>query len=165
MDSTVFNKVMYKQIFGTPMGSPLSPIIADLIMQDLENSAIEKLPFDLPFFYRYVDDIIFAMPDMLDVVLDTFNRVHERLQFTIKVERDGKISFLEISLIRDNNTVVFDLYHKPTFSGKFLNFYSHHPIAHKRGVVIGLTDKILKLTHPKYHSKNFIETIDFCHRC
>jgi len=52
MDSTVFtfNKVLYKQIFGTPMGSPLSLIIADLVMQDLENSIIEKLSFELPFF-------------------------------------------------------------------------------------------------------------------
>jgi len=75
MDSTffTFNKIMYKQIFGTPMGSPLSPIIADIVMQDLEKSAIEKLPFELPFFYRFVDDIIFAAPsDMLDVALDTF---------------------------------------------------------------------------------------------
>jgi len=40
MDSTVFtfNKVVYKQIFDTPMGSPLSPIIADLVMQGLEKS-------------------------------------------------------------------------------------------------------------------------------
>jgi len=75
-----------------------------------------------------------------------------------------KLVFLIVLLIRDNNAVIFDMYHKPTFSGKFLNFYSHHPIAHKRGVVIDLTDKILKLTHPKYHSKNFTETIDLLRR-
>jgi len=101
---------------------------------------------------------------MLDVALDTFNRVHERLQFTMEVEREDKISFLEVLLTRDKNILTFDLYHKPTFSGKFLNFYSHHPITHKRGVVIGLTDKILKLTHPKYYSKNFTETINLLRR-
>jgi len=167
MDSTffTFNKVMYKQIFGTPMGSPLSPIIADIVMQDLERSAIEKLPFELPFFYRYVDDIIFAAPsDMLDVALDSFNQVHERLQFTMEIEREGKINFLEVLFTRDKNILNFDLYHKPTFSGKFLNFHSHHPITHKRGVVIGLTDKILKLTHPKFHLKNFTETINLLQR-
>lgn len=32
-----FNNVFYKQVFGTPMGSPLSPIAADIVLQDLEN--------------------------------------------------------------------------------------------------------------------------------
>jgi len=35
-----FNKIIYKQIFGTPMGSPLSLIILDLVLQDLEQLAI-----------------------------------------------------------------------------------------------------------------------------
>jgi len=32
-----------KQIFGTPMGSPLSPIIAEIVLQDREEQAFEKL--------------------------------------------------------------------------------------------------------------------------
>ncbi|XP_018308772.1 uncharacterized protein [Mycetomoellerius zeteki] len=32
----MFNNKYYKQIFGTPMGSPLSPIAADIVMQDFE---------------------------------------------------------------------------------------------------------------------------------
>lgn len=36
-----FNRLIYKQNFGTPMGSPLSPVIADLVMQDLETKAGE----------------------------------------------------------------------------------------------------------------------------
>jgi len=31
------------------MGSPLSPIIADLVMEDLENKALEK--FELNYFF------------------------------------------------------------------------------------------------------------------
>lgn len=44
-----FNKINYKQIFGTPMGSPLSPIIADLVLQDLEETALVRLPVRLLF--------------------------------------------------------------------------------------------------------------------
>jgi len=60
----------YKQIFGTPMGSPLSPVIANLVLQDLEISAIKNLPFQLPFYYHYVDDIILTAPsNSLDLLL------------------------------------------------------------------------------------------------
>jgi len=38
-----FNNICYKQIHGTPMGSPLFPIIADLVLQDLEMSALKEL--------------------------------------------------------------------------------------------------------------------------
>lgn len=56
----IFNKIIYKQTFGTPMGSPLSPIIADLVMQDLEEKALNSIGLSLPLYYRYVDDIILA---------------------------------------------------------------------------------------------------------
>jgi len=58
----VFNNEIYKQKFGTPMGSPLSPILADLVMQDLETYALQKLGIAIPFYYRYVDDIALAVP-------------------------------------------------------------------------------------------------------
>jgi len=38
-----FNDIIYKQIFGTPMGSPLSPIIADIVMQDLDEESLKNI--------------------------------------------------------------------------------------------------------------------------
>jgi len=38
------------------MGFPLSPILADIVMQDLEVKAIKNLDFEIPVYYRYVDD-------------------------------------------------------------------------------------------------------------
>jgi len=56
-----FNSKIYKQIFGTPMGSPLSLIIAD-VLQDLEKKALNKINVNILFYYRYVDDVILAAP-------------------------------------------------------------------------------------------------------
>jgi len=38
-----FNNYIYKQTFGTPMGSPLPLIIADLILCDLEERVRDRI--------------------------------------------------------------------------------------------------------------------------
>ena len=48
-----------------------------------------------------------------------------------------------------------DLYCKPTYSGRYLNYFSSHPISHKKGVVVGFVDRIFNLSHPCHHQKNF----------
>jgi len=57
-----FNNKIYKQKFGTPMGSPLSPIMAEMVLQDLEKKALNLLKIDIPFYHRYVDDVALAIP-------------------------------------------------------------------------------------------------------
>jgi len=48
-----FNDIIYKQTYGTPMGSPLSPILADLVMQDLESNVLNSINVQLPLCRRY----------------------------------------------------------------------------------------------------------------
>jgi len=83
-----FDNVIYRQIFGTPISSPLSPILADIVMQDLEKKAIKKLDINFPFYYGYVDDILLLTPESrVNIILNTFNNIHERLQFTVELEK------------------------------------------------------------------------------
>jgi len=97
------------------MGSPLSPIIADLVLQDLETKAIEILPFELPLYFRYVDDILLAAPfDHLNKILEIFNSFHNRIQFTLEIGINNRINFLDVTIILDNQRVLFDKYEKPT---------------------------------------------------
>ena len=69
------------------MGSPLSPIAADIVMDDLETKCITSIPFQVLFFFRYVDDIITAVPtNEIDKILNTFNSYSHKIQFTIEEE-------------------------------------------------------------------------------
>jgi len=45
-----FNNKIYKQVFSTPMDSPLSPILADIVLQDIEEVALDRLPICLSFY-------------------------------------------------------------------------------------------------------------------
>ena len=56
MNSTYFkfNGKFYKQKFGTPIGSVISPILAEMVMEDLEEFVFEKFAFELPFYFKYM---------------------------------------------------------------------------------------------------------------
>jgi len=128
------------------MGFPLSPIIADIVLQDIEKAAIDHLSIMLSFYIRYVDDILLATPqENLDNILNIFNSFHERLQFIMEVNNDGHISFLDVSLMIKDKKIIFALYKKPTNSGRYLSF---HPMIYKNGVICGLFDKIIFLSQP-----------------
>jgi len=70
-----FDGQFYEQNFSTSMGSPLSLIVADLVMRDLEARA-EILSFQIMFYFRYIDDIVMAVPkNLVDFTLETFNSI------------------------------------------------------------------------------------------
>ncbi|XP_071578466.1 uncharacterized protein [Temnothorax nylanderi] len=151
----MFNGKIYRQTFGVPMGSPLSPMAADIVLQDLETIALCTLKYIPPFYKRYIDDITLAAPStLLQHTLDIFNSFHPRLKFTIEIGEDDKLNFLEITMMLNNNRLTFDWFHKPTFSGRYLNFMSQHPVCQKRGTAIGLIDRAFLLSHPSLHAKN-----------
>ncbi|XP_018397778.1 PREDICTED: uncharacterized protein K02A2.6-like [Cyphomyrmex costatus] len=103
------------QVFGTPMGSPLSPILADIVMQDLEESVGGLLSMSM--YYRYVDDIlIMAKREEVEKIFEVFNSYHDPLKFTMDYESDRSINFLDLSLNVVDNKLILDWFHKKTFS-------------------------------------------------
>jgi len=163
LDSTYFSfeTTVYRQTFGTPMGSPLSPIVADLVLQYLESKALERFPLGLPIYLRYVDDILLAAPiNSLPKILETFNSFHDRLQFTLEISKNNCINFLDVTILLEDQRIIFDRYEKPTNSRRYVNFHSRHPLTQKKSIIFGLVDRTLFLSHSKFHEKNFKNVVD-----
>ena len=133
-----FRGEIYQQIYGTAMGSPVSVVVANLVMEDVEERALSSCVVPPCFWKRYVDDVCVAMPrNLISSFLDHLNGVESTIQFTVEVEaEDGTLPFLDICLSHQSDgTVETSVYRKPTHTDKYLDFGSHHPLQHKAGVV------------------------------
>ena len=99
------------------MGSPLSPVIADLVMRRLETVSLISLDLDLVFYFRYVDDICtVVVSSKINLVLEQFNLFHPRLQFTSELGGD-KINFLDVTISINGNRFDFEWYVSRPFQG------------------------------------------------
>lgn len=75
-----FRNTVYQQKFGTAMGSPVSPIVANLFMEHLEKEAITTAPVTCKprMWKRYVDDILEVVKaGMTQHLTDHLNTVDE----------------------------------------------------------------------------------------
>ncbi|XP_045462556.1 uncharacterized protein LOC123672495 [Harmonia axyridis] len=151
-----FNGQFYRQIFGFGMGNCVSQICCDIVMVKLQDYCLSRLPFSVPIFKRYVDDIFTSVPvNTEQLVLDTFNSFHPKLQFTLELESKSALNFLDMRVERtDDNVLYVDWYHKPTFSGRYIGFHSHHAMIHKVNIIRNLKFRALNLSDKRYHEKN-----------
>ena len=76
-----------------------------------------------------------------------------------EIEENGSLSFLDITITRENNKFVTSVYRKPTFSGIFTNFESFVPEMHKRGLIETLLHRIFRLCSSYENFHREIETL------
>ncbi|XP_062714289.1 uncharacterized protein LOC134291043 [Aedes albopictus] len=143
-----FNGQHYLQVSGTAMGNPVSPALADLVMESLLDTVLQKLDFPLPFIRKYVDDLIMAIPlNKLQHIMDIFNSYDIHIQFTYELEVENCLPFLDMLLTRhDNQKVTTRWYQKPIASGRFLNFHSFHPMNQKLNTAKNFIKRVNKLS-------------------
>lgn len=141
----------YLQVSGLAMGNSISGFLTNMVMEDLEETSLSKLPFAVPFYRRYVDDIIAAISlNGSDVITNQFNKYHRRLKFSVEEEANASINFLDMTLNRRNDGGIDTAwYQKSIASSRYLHFRAHNPMTHKRNVATTLTDRAIALTNPK----------------
>ena len=106
----------------------MGPTLVNYFLSHYEKIWLERCPTDIkPLFYRrYVDEIfeLFESQDKLIKFRDYFNGCHPNMSFSDEVERDGKLSFLDVNVLREEGQFVTNVYRKPTFSGVYTHFES-----------------------------------------
>ncbi|XP_045463794.1 uncharacterized protein LOC123673353 [Harmonia axyridis] len=132
------------------MGSKLSPILSQYVMDHLLDVCIPLLSFNLIFLKKFVDDLILALPHTgIDEIQQIFNSYDPHIQFTIEREDENKtVPFLDTKVCRINNTIKLDWYRKNSASNKFINYQSEHPIQVKINCVKEMKARIKNICHP-----------------
>ncbi len=84
-----------------------------------------------------MDDIITALPKVsVQPFLNHLNSIEETINFTVELESNGELTFLDTTVKHNSNGTLFTtVFRKKTHTDKYLSFASHHPIAHKIAVI------------------------------
>ena len=153
--------MLFVQIDGVAMGSPLAPILADIFMNIILEKNINKTirtdsnvifmgdnkQFVLQFFTRYVDDILAAVtdPQTAREFFIFLNSLHPNIQFTMEEEEDCTLPFLDVRLTRENHTLTTEVYRKSTHSGVYTHFTSFIPFHFKSQLISTLLHRAYQI--------------------
>ena len=122
----ICNDKFYEQTEGVSMGSSLGPILANIIMCELEDKVIRKLINNgvIKFYTRFVDDtMLLVKPENVELVKQELEKFDRNLKFTYDCFEDEIPHFLDIELHEDG----LKIYRKDTFTGHFTHFDSFVP--------------------------------------
>ena len=128
----------YEQVEGAAMGSPLSPIVANLYMESFEVEALRSAPHPPDLWKIFVDDTFTILQSsQRDGFLEYLNSIDQLIQFIAEDQReDGAMPFLDIlvTLGRDGSLST-SVYRKPTHTDLYLQWDSHHTLTAKYSVI------------------------------
>ena len=136
----VYGDRLYQQQEGAAMGSPLSPILANIFMEFFEESALELTDSRPSFWLRYVDDTFVIWPhglESLHLFLQFLNSIRPSINFTMELEKEDKLPFLDVLVTRNRltQTLHTSVYRKPTHTDRYLHYRSYHSPTIKNGII------------------------------
>ncbi|UYV84583.1 hypothetical protein LAZ67_X002710 [Cordylochernes scorpioides] len=87
MNTFTFLQHHYRQFRGSPMVSPLSTIIAEIVMTRIDKWITHTLSTEIQFWRRYIDDIFcICKKDQESSILLTLDNYNQDISFTLETE-------------------------------------------------------------------------------
>ena len=99
------------------MGSPVSPIVANIYMKAFEDRAINTALHPLKIWKRYVDDtFVIQQESHKEEFFQHINQVDTSIKFTMEeAGPDGSIPFLDLLVTpKADGSITTKVYRKPT---------------------------------------------------
>ncbi|XP_023713370.1 uncharacterized protein LOC111867609 [Cryptotermes secundus] len=126
------------------MGSSLSRIVSNIFIENFEKSSLQSAQHKPSLWLRYIDDTFVVWPhgpEWLQDFLSHLNSLRPSIQFTMEIESESAIAFLDVVALRREATVATKVYRKPTHTYRYLNFNSNHPPLAKMGLIQSLHNR------------------------
>nr|VZI51163.1 unnamed protein product [Spirometra erinaceieuropaei] len=127
-----FDGKYYQQVKGTPMGSPILGLLAELVLQRLEEIVIQAIKPKM--WLRYVDDTFVVIKNCeVERLHQCVNGVFPAIQFTREEATGDILPFLDVSVQRlSDGNLATSVHRKDSSAEIILNYGSNHPAAHKK---------------------------------
>jgi hypothetical protein len=155
-----FNNEHYDQVNGVAMGSPLAPILAHLFMSNLEENIDNYKGKKPEIYHRYVDDVFLIM-NGTQKDISKFNKFMNNLEtsikFTVEVQENNKLPFLDVMIERQDSLLITYVYHKPTDTGLYLKWTSNQPKQYKINLIKCLCNRAVKLCSSELLLRNELD--------
>ena len=160
-----FNNKLYRQHSGLAMGSPLSPLLAEIFMDQFENilfNSENPLINNIFYWYRYVDDIIccwLGTQRQLSLFLNFLNSIEPSINFTLEIENNKSLNFLDLTISINNSIHEFSIYRKPSQTDTIIPFNSSHAWSHKLAFFHCMIHRLLSIPLSHDHFQKELNTI------
>ena len=132
-----FDNLIFKQNYGTTMGSKFSVKFANIYMHMWFRNYLNQYTNHIPdFIARFIDDCFFPWNNSESDLLEFFNYLnscHPSIKFET-IYSKSQINFLDTTTYIDNNIIKTKLYKKPTDRKQYLHFKSCHPEHIKKAI-------------------------------
>ena len=141
---------VFTQMNGTPIGKSISGPIAGIYMNWFEEEFIQSSQCEMKpvLWKRMRDDILIIWEhgeEKLEEMLGYLNQHEKRIQFTVEKEINGILPFLDLSIKRNDHSLITKIYRKGTHTFRYLNWRSNHSKKCLLGVMKGLIHRAHRL--------------------
>ena len=125
----LFQGKYYEQVQGAAIGSPISPLIANIFMEEFEVKALSTSP---TLWLRFVDGtFVINKAEHSRAPLQHINSQDPHIQFTVEPTQQGSLPFLDTLVTIEQDTFSTSVYRKPTHTDQYLHWDSSHHITAK----------------------------------